>query len=386
MKLTPSRVATCLLAASLTPCAFATNGTMPHGNSIKSMGMGGVSIALPQDALAAADNPAGMAFVGERLDIGLAVVLPRPEATIGGTNFDGSGIDAIAVPDLGYNHRLDARQAVGLSVYGNGVATKYDTSIAGGTGSDADSAQLTQIIMAPTYAIQLTPTQAIGISLNLAYQRFRVDGVPDSLGRESRGPDTSTGIGFSLGWTGKVTDDLTLGAVYVARTHMGKLKTYSHLLANEGEFDIPEHYGLGVAWRPMSSVVVAADVMRINWGDLESFANAITDAEPGFGWRSQTVTRVGVAWDINPTWTVRTGISYGTRMIDKASTYLDYLAPVTPQSHLSVGGTMKISATDEISFMAAHAYGKTVSGTGASTGVDVRMTQNWFGISWARNW
>ena len=94
MKLTPSRVATCLLAASLTPCAFATNGTMPHGNSIKSMGMGGVSIALPQDALAAADNPAGMAFVGERLDIGLAVVLPRPEATIGGTNFDGSGIDA----------------------------------------------------------------------------------------------------------------------------------------------------------------------------------------------------------------------------------------------------------------------------------------------------
>ena len=52
------------LATSLP--ALATNGTMPHGYGIKAQGMGGASIALPQDALAAANNPAGMAFVGNR--------------------------------------------------------------------------------------------------------------------------------------------------------------------------------------------------------------------------------------------------------------------------------------------------------------------------------
>lgn len=33
--------------------------------------MAGVGIALPQDAMAAATNPAGMAFVGDRLDVGV---------------------------------------------------------------------------------------------------------------------------------------------------------------------------------------------------------------------------------------------------------------------------------------------------------------------------
>ena len=380
--------AACIAALTtlVTPVAFATNGTMPHGYGIKAMGMGGVSIALPQDAVAAANNPAGMAFIGERVDLGLSVVLPRPEATLGGTNFDGSGVDAIAVPDFGYNRPLDKHQTVGVSVYGNGVATKYSTSIAGGPGSDNDAAQLTQIIIAPTYAIQLAPGQALGVSLDLAYQRFKVDGVPDSLGRESRGTDTSTGVGFKIGWTGQVTEQLTLGAVYVARIQMGKLSTYSRLLANDGEFDIPERYGIGAAWRPVPSVVLAADVMRVNWGKISSLANGITASEPGFGWQNQTITRIGAAWDYSSALTLRAGVSYGTRIINKSSTFLNYLAPVTPQSHLSMGGTYKLDVDNEISFMTAHAYGKTVRGTGASSGMDVRMTQNWFGASWSRSW
>ena len=76
---------TFLAAALVTSLpALATNGTMPHGYGIKAQGMGGASIALPQDALAAANNPAGMALVGNRLDLGLAVVMPKPASTFGG--------------------------------------------------------------------------------------------------------------------------------------------------------------------------------------------------------------------------------------------------------------------------------------------------------------
>lgn len=51
--------------------AFATNGYFQHGYGIKSQGMGGVGIALPQDSLTAAINPAGMGLIGNRYDFGI---------------------------------------------------------------------------------------------------------------------------------------------------------------------------------------------------------------------------------------------------------------------------------------------------------------------------
>ena len=49
-------------AAAIAPlAAHATTGYFSHGYGIKAKAMGGVGIALPQDALAAATNPAGMA-------------------------------------------------------------------------------------------------------------------------------------------------------------------------------------------------------------------------------------------------------------------------------------------------------------------------------------
>ncbi|MCK6375757.1 MAG: outer membrane protein transport protein [Zoogloea sp.] len=236
------------LATSLP--ALATNGTMPHGYGIKAQGMGGASIALPQDALAAANNPAGMALVGNRVDLGLAVVMPKPASTFGGTDFDGDGVKAIPIPEFGYNRMLDSRQSVGVSVYGNGVTTKYDTNILGGPGSGKDGAKLMQLIVAPTYAVKLSDTQAVGVSLDLAYQRFRVDGVPDATGQEGQGTETSMGAGFKLGWTGQVSERVTLGAMYAARMRMGKLDAYRNLLANRGAGTARPSAGSAPAGRP----------------------------------------------------------------------------------------------------------------------------------------
>ncbi|WP_079435114.1 OmpP1/FadL family transporter [Zoogloea sp. LCSB751] len=373
-----------LLAAALP--AHATNGTMPHGYGIKAQGMGGASIALPQDALAAANNPAGMAFVGNRLDLGLAVVLPKPASTFGNTDFDGDGVKAIPIPEFGYNRVLDERQSVGVSVYGNGVTTQYDTSILGGPGSANDAAKLMQVIVAPTYALRLGPGQAVGVSLDLAYQRFRVSGVPDGLGQEGQGNESSTGAGFKLGWTGQVSDQLTLGAMYAARMRMGKLKAYRNLLAHSGEFDVPERYGVGVAWRPRDGIVIAADLMRVNWGDIDSLANALTAPQPGFGWRSQTISRIGASWQATPALTLRTGYSHGTQIVGKESTTLDYLAPVTPQDHATLGATWAMDASHELSLVYTRVFGEEVRGSGPSAGVNVRMSQQWLGAAWAWKW
>ena len=61
----------------------ATTGYFALGYGPKSMGMAGATVASPQDALSAANNPAGMAHVGERLDFGLKLFSPVREASLG---------------------------------------------------------------------------------------------------------------------------------------------------------------------------------------------------------------------------------------------------------------------------------------------------------------
>ena len=53
--------------------AYATNGYFTNGFSIESKALAGAGVALPQGALDAAINPALMAFVGNRLDVGLVI-------------------------------------------------------------------------------------------------------------------------------------------------------------------------------------------------------------------------------------------------------------------------------------------------------------------------
>ena len=76
-----NKIAALVAFACAAAPAFATNGYFSHGYGIKAKGMGGVGIALPQDALAAATNPAGMAMVGSRMDFGLDLFMPDRTAT-----------------------------------------------------------------------------------------------------------------------------------------------------------------------------------------------------------------------------------------------------------------------------------------------------------------
>ena len=88
--------------------ALATNGYAPHGIGQKAKGMGGAGIAFPQDTLAGGMNPAGMVWVGDRLDVGLEWFRPQREAEITGMGkFDGNDKENFFVPEFGYNYMVD---------------------------------------------------------------------------------------------------------------------------------------------------------------------------------------------------------------------------------------------------------------------------------------
>ena len=56
--------------------AFATNGYFTHGTGTKNKAMAGSGIALPEDSIDIANNPAVSPFVGDQLVIGAALFSP----------------------------------------------------------------------------------------------------------------------------------------------------------------------------------------------------------------------------------------------------------------------------------------------------------------------
>lgn len=376
---------TASMSASL---SFATNGTMPHGYGIQAQGMGGVSVALPTDALAAANNPAGMAFIGNRADIGMVWLKADRGADIPGLGYVSANEKTnYFLPEFGYNRDLGNGLSIGFSLVGNGVGTKYDRPVGPPSNSNAGS-ELMQLLALPTLSYRVTENQALGVSLVGAYQRLRVNGV-QHIGLEDQGFDSSLGYGIGLGWTGKFANIVTVGASYFSKTKMGKLDKYRTLLAGEGEFDIPERISLGVAVDVAKDITIGADLVRINWHDVRSLGNSVTSPGalgasngPGFGWRDQNVYRIGVDYRYSDALSLRAGYSYGDQIIPSNETTLNYLAPVTPRRHVSIGSKWTVSKETELSFVYTRALDEKVDGTGASAGVNPRHSQHWLGIAY----
>ena len=346
-----------LLLAAATAAAFAplaaqaTDGYFAHGYGMKAKATGGVGIALPQDALAAASNPAGMAWIGDRLDIGAEWFMPDRGAEITGNGFmngtyDGNGTSSFLIPEFGYNHVLNPNWSLGVAVYGNGgMNTTYETNpFAAIGGSGEAGVDLMQLFIAPTLAWK-SGNQSLGISLNLAYQRFEANGLqPFTAASASpgnvtnQGYDDSTGYGVRIGWMGQVSQSITLGATYQTKTSMSKFDKYSGLFANQGEFDIPENYGVGIAWKASPALTIAGDVVRINYADIPAVGNTAdclfagacalgSTNGPGFGWQNTTVYKLGVTYAMSPALTLRAGYVTLNQPIPQSQTFFNILAP-----------------------------------------------------------
>jgi long-chain fatty acid transport protein len=266
---------------------------------------------------------------------------------------------------------------------------------------------LIQMFIAPTVAWKITENHAIGASLNLAYQQFGMQGIegfdnpvfsssPGSV--TNRGRDDSSGWGLRVGWTGKVTQAVTLGATYQTKTRMDRFEKYKGLFADQGDFDIPENYGIGIAVQATPKLVIAADLQRINYGDVKAVGNT-TDClfaftcqlgaanGPGFGWRNTTVYKVGLAYEWSPALTLRGGFVTLRQPIPASQTFINILAPGVVEDHLTLGLTWKVSRDGELSVSYMHAFEKKVGGAGSIPPLfgggeaNLRMKQNALGVA-----
>ena len=422
-----------LLALSFS--AAATNGYFSHGYGMKAKGMAGASTAVAEDAMGGAVNPAKMVWVGDRIDFGADVFSPRRsvsrqgETAFGGVynGNDDSDSHYFLIPELGFNKMINPNLSLGVSVYGNGgMNTDFNTPLAGPPFAACGSTQanmllgcgrlgvdMMQLIVAPTVAYKVAPNHSIGISPLLAYQRFKVDGLQAFQGISSApanvtnlGYDSSTGFGARVGWMGKLLDSVTLGAAYSPKTKMSKFDKYRGLFADQGMFDIPENYNVGIAVQASPKVLVAFDVQRINYGKITSIANGVLNslsAPPacplgsacgsGFRWQNQTVFKLGLEYEYSKALTLRGGYNYGKSPIGNTANDISFniIAPGVVEQHLTLGFTYKTSTGGELTFAYMHAFSNTVTGPsaittlvgGANFGTEsLRMYQNAIGIAY----
>jgi long-chain fatty acid transport protein len=379
--------------------------------------MGGAGVALAQDGFAGANNPAQSAFAGNRYDVGVDLFMPEREMERSGTQgatdvASVSGSKYFLVPEFGYNNMINNQLSLGLTVYGNGG---MNTNYPGATLTDCDpntggnqpggnalcgagnlGVDLIQLIIAPTMAFKLNSHHSVGVSPLIVYQTFKANGLQGFRGRSPSlanniGKDNSSGLGVRLGYLGRFNDQFSLGMSYSPKINMSRFKKYEGLFAEQGDFDIPANYTLGMAFQVTPALQVALDYQRIEYGSVRSIANpgvgntlGASNGD-GFGWSDINVVKLGVQWQANDSWTLRAGYNKGDNPINAQNVTFNILAPGVIEEHLTLGATMKLDAQSEVSASYMHAFSNAVSGSSSFGGTDtIKMKQNSLGIQYSR--
>jgi len=327
--------ATVAIFAAWNSMAWATNGLDSTAFSARSAGMGGVDLAIANDATAINTNPAGLTLLsGHRLDIGSALMVPSVHFTNGLNDEDGEA-QPFVLPSMAYAwhpEKLPIAFGGGIFTQG-GMGSHYElTHRLLGDGQEYSS-QLAYFKASLAVAYQPVEMVSVGLSLSGTYAMLGmrmpysmptgmmggvVDpttgmtfgdmfGAPpqqgglgyDELTAASELRDASaTGIGATLGVLVHPHDDLSVGLTYTPKSKM----TFEGTMAMEMNAQYNDAFGRMVqgAMQQMpeltqaqASGAVAQQLMAMGI-DPNKGMGAEYDAEIEFAWPQKV--GLGVAY------------------------------------------------------------------------------------------
>ncbi len=384
------RLAASLALGILPASVFATDGYFANGYGTPCKAMAGACVALHLSTLSPAVNPAALAFLGKRYDLGIEYFNPNRDYSVTGSpsGYPGtfglatgtvtSDSTGFAIPSLGGSWRMGESGTVGLAIYGNGgMNTDYNAATFGTNRTGVD---LSQAFVAPTYAVRLGRGHALGVTGILAYQRFKAEGLqafaPFSSDPEhltNKGYDSSWGYGARVGYLGEITPYFSVGASYQTKLKMGKFKKYAGLFAEGGGFDIPATWTAGIAVRPVYPLTVTFDVEQIFYSGVKSIGNEMLpnlvrarlgDANgAGFCWHDMTTYKIGIEYAASEEWAVRAGYSHGNSPIESSEVLFNILAPGVIENHAAIGISRLLRNGKQVHITVVRAFSKSVTGT-----------------------
>jgi len=414
----------------------ATTGYFQIGHGPASTAMGGASISFFRGPLSAVVNPASLLHVKPGVEVALMGFLPRRGATLDTSGLFGEEVSVksespfFIAPNLAASWSLTERLAVGVGLYSSGgMNTEYRANLyhqafskpislfsaaaAGVAGVTANGevhvfvresllsaphtrtlgVNLEQAVITPSLAYKVSDELSVGVSALVGVQRFSAQGLGDfvSFSKEplaltDNGAELSMGLGGRLGLSYSPLSWLRLGAVASSKVYMSDFERYQGLFADEGDFDIPAHLGLGLALRPLQMLHISADVTRILYEGVTSISNPGPTGDQlltgfnqnlmngfqaaiegvnvpvnqgaqhplgagngyGFGWESIWVMKVGASLQISPTLELMLGYAYGQDPIASSEALFNMIAPAVVQHHYTGGASYSLSAHHQL--------------------------------------
>lgn len=389
--------------------ARSTNGYFSHGFGPIAKSMAGACVALVENAMCSAHNPASLAYLDDRFELGAALFFPdrgfqanddfqSPPFTFVPPGRYESENDLFLIPHFAYSRRLDESSSFGLILGGNGgMNTKYDDNVlrnfappgapAPFQASSPTGMDLSQLFLGINYARKIDERHSLALMPVIAVQRIEVEGLeplkgvslhPDAV--TNRGGDWSWGGGLRVGWLWQANDALNIGASYQTKLWMTSLDKYEGLLADEGDFDIPPVLDLGFAFDFAPAWTLSFNYQHIWFEDIKALSNPAdlvlqpgsialgTSDGLGFGWKNQDIYKIGLRWRYSPDLTLRAGFSQGSQVVPNSQALFGILAPAVVRRHITLGFSKTLQSGDEVHFSLMYAPEEEVHGQNPNTG------------------
>ena len=402
----------------LTIPLFATDGYFSVGYGAMSKGMGGVGVSLYHVSLING-NPAGNVFLGNQYSIGVAIFNPNREYTITGNPSGMPGTFGLVpgtveseskvfvVPNIGANWSLGDNHAFGIALYGNGgMNTNYPTRTFYDQSIESTGVNLAQLFASFTYSIRLIDQVSAGISAITAYQWFAAEGLSnfanfssDPARLTNNDSDNSFGFGGKIGVMANLTDQLVFGASYQSKILMAEFDDYAGLFAEEGDFDIPAAWTVGLSY-DLEPVTLAFDLKQILYSGVNAVSNPMdvmsnapadqmgnpnpnfqplgTENGWGFGWEDMTVYKFGIELEASQNLTLRGGYSYGKSPVPESEVLFNILAPGVIENHVTFGLSNAVgNQGNKVHLSLNYAFNNTVSGNNP---LDFSFDETTFGL------
>ena len=325
------QLATAIATLLLTTPLWATNGYFMHCTGSKNKALAGGGLAMPEDAISVANNPAAALANAGKYDLGIAVFSPLRHYKTGDSLINGNfgsftigpnDIDSDAnyffVPHMAGAWTINDESAWSVAFYGKGgMNTRWEggtatfdpdgpgpapittfpgtfggsiTGVSGTTGVD-----LSQAFLEVGYARSAGENFTWGVSLVGVMQVFAARGIgsfgpytetfansivtgggPVPVNNLSdNGHDQSYGLGGKIGIQWEVTEKLSFAASYQSEISMSEFDKYADLFAEHGDFDIPSDLKVGITYRPNPGFALNFDVENIWYGDIDSISNPV---------------------------------------------------------------------------------------------------------------
>ena len=333
--------------------AYATNGTRELGFSARDSAMAGATTASPEDTSCLVKNPAGLVWIGNKIDLQYQNILLHDVTmhTEGALSNSGmrqtSNIDYIPGVDAGVSYRIPGTDrypvSVGCGIFtmagleDNFASSRLNSAL---TGDYDKMADLRSVRIAPGIAVAFNDKLSFGLTGNIDIQGFRTNMATSTFAETAGGGkwDFTAGGGFNAGLLYKVCDFLGLGACYESHQWMGHHYKYKDCAPY---IDEPPVISVGVSLKPVKNLELTCDTRYINWTDVKILRNG--PASGGFGWGDQWVLAVGGEYTIkdknsNDKWKVRLGYDYGKAPLQRNVVFADALiSAATIEHHLTMG-------------------------------------------------